>query len=577
MTKEDEAQYLLTLRNLMEELGVPPEQLVSNGAPVRLVTRVCEEIVASSKRPAEPTNDDIWSKTRSPLRENSSTPGLPDAQHPTHVSRASSRSRNSSPDVEVSVRTNRALSQSSDSSTEAIVERMVPPQPVQPPLDLPRAPPLSSWAAPPSLPSRLPPPLPEPSAVHLDTYRPLSRPSASAVPMSSALPPQVGASRVIRRKRRDLDSAAAFPATLDYGDDSSESDPSRPPEPAVAPPPPPPPLPPTHSTSPHVRPTALVAPIATHASTSVEPSLSPSLPTPSAPSTVRDDLAEARRRLLDSMRRRKTGTPMSVPTLSSLPTPAPISPKPTATAELADYEQEASGSAAEVPMDIDTEMEDGEIVDKESSTGASDTAPAQPVPVYPNSRAGSRGLKRPHAEDLMDLPSRPASVTRLALPRRKIFCITAQRTVKLSMPLDDDDSESESEDESPAPIIEPPIIEIPPDWETVRKNDEQARAIAEKEAHIRHLREQIAMLAAKKEASAQATPNGSLTPATAQSIAESAIKSAIGMTGAPKPQAQSLASATARLSDDAESKSEGLQDLFRSLTLRGYHGRRRTW
>lgn len=562
MTKEEEDQYLLTLRNLMEELGVPPEELVSNGAPLRLVARVCKEIVAENKSPqAGPSTlkatDDVWSKTRSPLRENSATPGLPEAQGSTHLSRASSQSRNSSPDVEVTVRTSRALSQSSDSSTEAIVERMVPQQPPLPPLPPfpPRVMPQSSWPAPSSLPSRPPPPptrMAEP--IHVDTYRPLSRPSSSTLPIPPVpVPPAPSAppARQNRRRKRDLDSAAAFPATLNYGDDDGddEAGSSRPPEPAVAPPPSPPPPPPPLPVE------AVQPPAPSEPHDSEHPKPTSPLPLASKPapsSAVADDLAEARRRLLDSMRRRKTGTPMSA-TPSLGPTPAPASPKapaPTspkaapapaspsrvATPDLADYEQEVSGSSAEVPMDIDTEMEDGEIVESDESTSASASAapvatPAppvvQPAPTYPSSRASSRGVKRPHAEDLMDGPSRPSSVTRLAPPRRKIFCITTQHRAKLSVPLDgDSDSESEDEEESSSssqpPVI--PVIEIPPDWETFRKNDEQARAIAEKEAHIRRLREKIAALAAKKKSSAQATPSGALTPATADSVVESAIK-----------------------------------------------------
>lgn len=251
---------------------------------------------------------------------------------------------------------------------------------------------------------------------------------------------------------------------------------------------------------------------------------------------------------------------------SSLPTPAPISSKRTPTSELADYEQESSGSAAEVPMDIDTEMEDGEIADDDSSGSSSVPPPVQPVPVRAG-RPASRGVKRPHAEDLMDQPSRPASAARLAPSRRKIFCITTQRSVKLSLSLDDD-SESESEDEAPAPVIVPPVIEIPPDWETVLRD----RAIAEKDAHIRRLQENIAKLAAMKQASAQATPSGALTPATANSIAESAIKSTIGMPKAAELQDNLPASTSKPHAEEGESNqpadaTEGLQDvLLRILT-----------
>lgn len=208
-------------------------------------------------------------------------------------------------------------------------------------------------------------------------------------------------------------------------------------------------------------------------------------------------------------------------------------------------------------MDLDSELEDGEItdteegelVDDDTSTNMTTTAPsakwnAPLTESIPFSRSGdaptatpptlahapvvvpvwtsSRGIKRPLAEDLMDQPSRPPSGGR---PRRKIFCVTAQRPAALTVLLDDHPSDSEGEDEQPTPVILPPAIVIPPEWETIQKEEEKARKIAEKDEHIRRLRERIAELAEKKKTcSAPPTPTGALTPATASSITECAIQ-----------------------------------------------------
>ncbi|BEI79845.1 hypothetical protein CcaverHIS002_0103740 [Cutaneotrichosporon cavernicola] len=490
ISREDD-EYLKVLRNLVDDLDVPPDQLVAGGAPIHLVRRVCEEMVAEKKSRvslgADDSRPDIWQMARSPMREGSNTPGVPDTGTSTRASRANSL-RSSSSDVEVVVHTNEAansgaLSPSSDSSMEAMVERM---------------------------------------------------------------------SNIVRgkgRKRRDLDSAASFPTTLDYGDDGGESDvrSARPPEPAAAPPSPSP-VPIVTIQQPVVIPSRHTAPVRAPSPPSIPPP-----PVPPPPPTQADELAEARRRLLASMRLKKTGTPTSNPSTPVLPSPAPVSRRATPP-ELPVSQQEA----AEAPMDLDTELEDGEITDPEEGelvdddktnlrTAASsevwnmplvagpilfsrprDVTPTvlpiqAPTPrSCPRPHKLSRGIKRPLAEDLMDQPSRPPSASR---PRRKIFCVTAQRPTALTVPLDDHPSDSDGEDELPTPAILPPVIVIPPEWETIQKEEEKARKIAEKDEHIRRLRERIAALAEKKKTcSTPSTPTGALTPATASSITEWAIK-----------------------------------------------------
>jgi hypothetical protein len=167
----------------------------------------------------------------------------------------------------------------------------------------------------------------------------------------------------------------------------------------------------------------------------------------------------------------------------------------------------------------------------------------------------------------MDLPSRPSSASR---PRRKIFCITAQRPNALHVPLDDiDDDTSDSDgeaEEQPTPVIVPPVIVIPPEWEVIHREEEKARAIAEKEEHIRRLRARIAELAEKKKTSSeQATPTGALTPATASSIAESAIKGAFG--NPAKASASAIVPATDGGGDDLLVTAEGLHGNHRTLTI----------
>ncbi|BEJ10918.1 hypothetical protein CspHIS471_0103400 [Cutaneotrichosporon sp. HIS471] len=573
VSREDK-EYLKVLRNLVDDLDVPPDQLVAGGAPIHLVRRVCEEMVAEKKARVslriDDSRPDIWQMARSPWREDSNTPGVPDTGTSTRASRANSL-RSSSSDVEVVVHTNEAansgaLSPSSDSSMEAMVERMVPPQPLQlspfqtspqhalpplPPPPPPRPTPISSWPSPPFLPSR-------PSAqalrigtaVPIDSYRPVPRPSPTALPPSLAPTQQSSIVRGKGRKRRDLDSAASFPTTLDYGDDGGESDvrSALPPEPAAAPPSPPPVLLGTIPQQPVVIPSRHTTPLRAPSPPSIPPP-----PVPPPPPTQADELAEARRRLLASMRLKKTGTPTSNPSTPVLPSPAPVSHRATPH-ELPVGQQEA----AEAPMDLDTELEDGEItdteegelVDDDKSTNLRTAASSEvwnlplvaepilfsrprdvpptvlpiqaPTPAVVPVRTNSRGIKRPLAEDLMDQPSRPPSASR---PRRKIFCVTAQRPTALTVPLDDHPSDSDAEDEQLTPAILPPVIVIPPEWETIQKEEEKARKIAEKDEHIRRLRERIAALAEKKKScSTPSTPTGALTPTTASSITEWAIK-----------------------------------------------------
>lgn len=468
-----EQEWLKEIRGFLHD-GLTPKDLVAQGAPTHLVAKVCEDIVAGTKQRRA-----LWNQVREPGREASESPSVASFGNEAGPSRPSSiRSRSSSPDIAVAVAMGRT---SSESSTEALIERMIPPQPyVQP--SAPRI--MSSWtpnAAVPGPASNLSRPTSATGAIHIESYRPLPRPQVPA-PVLAPAPqhlPHKG------RRRRDLDHAhqADALATLNYGDDDESSIPAPP---SVAPPPipPPPPVP-------------------------AEPA-HPAVPERLGPSPA--DLIETRRRALLSMRRGKT-TPTTP--VSAAPTPPPqAGPSTAVIAEAASLEREILGSTAEVPMDIDDEMEDGEIPD--------DRPEPTPPPRVTSATSSStrRGVKRPHAEDMMDNTSRPTTTAyRPAPPKRRLFCVPPPASRLLILLDDDSDSDDEHEDEG-LRTISIPVIVIPEPVDEARLLAERKEAeLREKNANILRLKEQIAAKLAAKKASV-ATPTGASTPTIERRVAD---------------------------------------------------------
>ncbi|RSH80548.1 uncharacterized protein EHS24_009130 [Apiotrichum porosum] len=469
-----EQEWLKEIRGFLHD-GLTPKDLVAQGAPTHLVAKVCEDIVAGTKQRRA-----LWNQVREPGREASESPSVASFGNEAGPSRPSSiRSRSSSPDIAVAVAMGRT---SSESSTEALIERMIPPQPyVQP--SAPRI--MSSWtpnAAVPGPASNLSRPTSATGAIHIESYRPLPRPQVPT-PVLAPAPqhlPHKG------RRRRDLDHAhqADALATLNYGDDDESSIPAPP---SVAPPPipPPPPVPaePAHA----------------------------AVPERLGPSPA--DLIETRRRALLSMRRGKTATPTTP--VSAAPTPPPqAGPSTAVMAEAASLEREILGSTAEVPMDIDDEMEDGEIPD--------DRPEPTPPPRVASATSSStrRGVKRPHAEDMMDNTSRPTTTAyRPAPPKRRLFCVPPPASRLLILLDDDSDSDDEHEDEG-LRTISIPVIVIPEPVDEARLLAERKEAeLREKNANILRLKEQIAAKLAAKKASVT-TPTGASTPTIERRVAD---------------------------------------------------------
>lgn len=540
MSEEDEKQYLEIIRNLLHD-GVKPDTLIDNGAPSGLVTRVCEEIVAGSK-----SRQLLWHQARSPIREEgsetrSATAGLTvDSSQP-----ASSEIPSPSSSIEVAIHSVRQSSES-ESENEAAVERMTaPPAPSRRP-SIPRIIPTSSWT-----PSQGPM---SGAAVRIESYRPPSRPSSAMStpiapsplfpsplstlphfaafrppppPLPSFPPPQPPPQQQKRGKRhRDYDNVNDQATLLNYGDEDASPGPS--------------PSTPSTTTvvsgSPAARPAAAkredgqalasassaTEPVShpTPAAIVVPPQAAEALPAAASPSSTASpasatDLAEVRRKALESMR-------LSMKKKKAAPVAAAI-PAHNVAEEAARLEREVTGSSAEVPMDIDEEEpEEGEIEDSPAvvstaSTPVSSTAPTPPVIVTSTSlrRTGSsRGVKRPLAEDLNDSSGRPKSVARVMLNRRAFGA--PQRSSRLVLCLDDDsDSDSSPDEESPQPLINVPRIVIPSPF----PEPDTAALLAAKAESIRKLKEQIAakMLAKK---STRSTPRASAsgTPAPTEDV-----------------------------------------------------------
>lgn len=474
MTPQDEEGYLDLIRSYIRE-GFKPDALIRNGAPEHIVTRVCEELVAGAAA-SGPKGD-------------SSSPQLP------------SLPQLDSPGSEVEV----AVKGDSDSEAEATIEKMIPPSPPA------KIVPSSSWAPGPSRPtatasaparSQAPTPAPAaPAPIHLESYRPTTRPAA-----------QHGR----RRGRRDLDRADAAGDTLNYGDEEDSA-------PIALPPPPPRRLPlPTDDD----RPVTRSAPAKRNPSppppppaTAPPPPPTTAPPPPPPPPAI--DLAETRRRALESMRKRKTATPASG---VSTPTTAPTVDAQTLATQISNATTAGAAatqepaSATEEAMDLDDSAEEGEIEDKPV------VAPPPPPP--------ARGRKRPAAEDLMDHRSRPLTTMRFTYTNKRLFCPIPQDTDRLQMDLDDDDSDdSEDEEPSSAPFTAPPVIVIPQPYDIASlKLAEKELKLAEKEAEIRRLKEQIQERMRLKQAGtpSSSTPNGSSTPTDASRVA-AAVAAAVSV------------------------------------------------
>lgn len=224
-------------------------------------------------------------------------------------------------------------------------------------------------------------------------------------------------------------------------------------------------------------------------------------------------ISETRRRVLESMRRRKAVTPSSI---SASVRPLQSTPSPQSTSdEAAKLEREVLGSTAEVPMEID-DVEDGEIADEPTPPPL--PAP-NPVPAsIPVARSHSRGIKRPHAEDLMDNASRPTSAQRSAPPKRRVFgSLLYQQPNRLLVSLDDsDDSDSSDDDVDPPPPVHTPVIVIPPPID-------KATMLAQKEERIRRLKEQIEAKLALHRANTSAAASGATTPTIESRVAQATL------------------------------------------------------
>jgi len=187
-----------------------------------------------------------------------------------------------------------------------------------------------------------------------------------------------------------------------------------------------------------------------------------------------------------------------------------------------------AGSTAEVPMDIDEEVEDGEIADEEPAPQPARPSLPPRAPSFPSTSqptAPRGGVKRPAAEDLMDNNARPIHASRAAPRKRRAFGGPTKKSF-LSFPLDLSDSESDEETKPKPPPFEAPIIPIPSPYDT-------ATLLAEKEEKIRQLKEQIAAkLAAQKANLGGAARSGTSTPSIAARV-EAAAKAAdqVGVEG----------------------------------------------
>ncbi|KAL1405002.1 hypothetical protein Q8F55_008620 [Vanrija albida] len=497
VSRQDEGQYLDLIRSYIRE-GFKPDALIRQGAPEHIVTRVCQELVAGASSLSGPQ----FSEPREPVDLTSQSPELERFGASAVPSPGSVNS-----EVEVAIKAARA---DSDSESEAMIERMIPPSP--PPSKIV---PSSSWtpgnnaASSSSRPSvsasarvsaSASASASAPAPIHLESYRPAAR------------LPNTNAQHGRRRGRRDLDRADVAGETLNYGDEGEES------APVVLPPPPPRPLAATDDD----RPVASSVPAARRLSPQPLPPTAAPPPPPPPPTTAPPpppppppavDLAETRRRVLESMRKRKTATPASgVTTPTTLPN---ADTTQSLAAQISKAAADAStalerASATEEAMDLDSSAEEGEIEEQ----------PVAPPPPPPP----ARGRKRPAAEDLMDNRSRPLTSMRFNYTKKRQFCPIPQDVERLQLSLDDDSDESEDEEYEPPTFTVPPVIVIPQPYDSV------SLKLAMKEAEIRRLKEQIQERLRLKQSGtpSSSTPNGSSTPTDASRVA-AAVAAAVSV------------------------------------------------
>ncbi|WVQ93846.1 hypothetical protein IAU59_000924 [Kwoniella sp. CBS 9459] len=546
ISPEEAKQYMDIIRNLIFE-GFSPETLVERGATPKYVMAVCEEIVEGTKK-----RQALWSETREQVRADSETPSVaPTVVPPTE------EGKSPSPDVEVSIKPGlgpdmeRVKSYSSESSAEHIlVERMSPPEhmPVKPSSS-------TSWT--PAEPDRLSDNRAGPSSAHpvkIESYKPdtltvsnLPKPLPPSAPRSErygayvssqqqlasritvtpqsssfSAPHQAPTSNPIenqyqqrkgkRRPGKAWDSGLSIGSdvVLNYGDEEepppSASLPARPTLPEglksptlqadIAPPTSTPPPLPVDLPPPDIPELPVIA---------VETSI-PSVPAPSAAETaLQNALLESRRKVLESMRRRRAAldnnppqavAPEPVVEQSNLvpETHAAMALSQSIEEQMADIEREVMSLQAEnqiqdtgadededmlVDMDID-EPEEGEILSSNLPT-----PPSEPIVTLPTLPASApvprppRGVKRLHAEDLMENRSTSAP-SRIPPPQKRRLFGAIQRPQRLIIHLDDSSDSSDDDDDAiPIPPPDPDILAT-------------QRLLAEKEESIRRLKEQIA-------------------------------------------------------------------------------------
>ncbi|WVF66224.1 hypothetical protein IAT40_000964 [Kwoniella sp. CBS 6097] len=224
-----------------------------------------------------------------------------------------------------------------------------------------------------------------------------------------------------------------------------------------------------------------------------------------AESALQNALLESRRKALESMKRRRAALDAKPiqPVVThkvieevneevnvDLSGPAAMALNKSIEEQMADIEKEVlnlqsesqveeSGASEDVDMDID-EPEEGEIISSNLPTPPSEPlmtsstlSASAPVPRPP------RGVKRLHAEDLMENRSTSAP-SRIPPPQKRRLFGAIQRPQRLILHLDDSSDSSDEEDDAiPTPQPDPDILAT-------------QRLLAEKEESIRRLKEQIA-------------------------------------------------------------------------------------
>ncbi|WRT63658.1 uncharacterized protein IL334_000581 [Kwoniella shivajii] len=553
ISPDEASQYMEIIRNLIFE-GVSPELLVQRGATAKYVMAVCEEIVeGTNKRKA------LWLETRELPRASSETDSNAPLVRP--------EDKSPSPDVEITVKNGvtteveRLKSNGSESSVEhARVERMSAPTDRHPPHSLISQATVSSTAAQPvrietykpSQSSRLPmnqgniPP--HAPFHHLQQFGESSKSSHHLTPASLGAPAQSSRQKGKRQMDygRDIGLNPISNVLLNYDDGLEEGHPSNRSSRLTL----------SERLESSNRFAVLQAPISTPPfspplSQASLPPPEPTAPPPPAPPSVsseadlQNQLLESRRKALESMRRRRAAAPKLANTIldttvevqstsESVTNDEEADLQKSIDAQMADIEKAVLEAAAAVQgkvedqeeaeeeMDID-DPEEGEIIP--SSTLASTLDPPSTLPVWPISLPirPPRGVKRLHAEDMMDNRSTSAPARILPPAKRRPFG-AAQRIQRLMINIDDSDSDSSDDDREEynavfTPNTEGDIIE-------------RQRLLEEKEASIQKLKDQIAARMAARLKKPE-TIIGSVTPmnkTASQGVAEVASR-AIGTSG----------------------------------------------